>query len=173
MSQKQKAVSFLAKNRIIVQIIFGALIYIGISNFNISLWWILLFGAITGIIWGKVFCRWMCPLGIIMELMTKMSPNDSLRSMYQYHKIGCPIAWISGFLNKVSFFKIQLNKETCKNCGVCDSACYMPILDEKKYSLYKSKMLNPSEAYSCSKCLQCVAECPNGSLTYKFTTKNL
>ena len=124
-------------------------------------------GSAIGIIWGKVFCRWMCPMGIMMELIMKISPNESFRGMYQYHKIGCPIAWISGLLNKVSFYKIQLNTETCKSCGLCDKACYMPTIEKEKFSLYITNKVNPAVNFSCSKCLQCVAACPNGSLSYK------
>jgi polyferredoxin len=167
MSKKQKVISILSKKRNIIQAIIGISLYTAISYFNISLWWVLGFGSAIGIIWGKVFCRWMCPMGAIMEFIMKLSPTDSLKNMYQYHKIGCPIAWISGLLNKVSFYKIQLNTDTCKNCGLCDKACYMPSLDKQKFSLYKPEFINPAENFSCSKCLLCVAECPNGSLTYK------
>ncbi|MCK5196931.1 MAG: 4Fe-4S binding protein, partial [Spirochaetales bacterium] len=27
-----------------------------------------IFGSITGVIFGKVFCRWMCPIGLLMEV---------------------------------------------------------------------------------------------------------
>lgn len=167
---------YLSKNRSYIQIIFGIAIYVLVSYYHISLWWVLGFGSVLGIVWGKVFCRWMCPIGIMMEFIMKMSPDDRFRKMYQYHKVGCPIAWISGFLNKISFYKIQLNVASCKDCGLCDKACYMTELEEKKFSLYKPKMANPAENYSCSKCLSCVAECPNGSLSYKpilpFTIKS-
>ncbi len=167
MVQKQKIVTYLAENRGVIQIVLGIALYYAIHNYQISLWWVVGFGSAIGIIWGKVFCRWMCPLGIMMEFIMKISPNDSLKNMYQYHKIGCPIAWISGLLNKVSFYKIQLNIDSCKDCGLCDNACYMTIIDKQKFSLYKPNMINPAENYSCSKCLSCVAKCPNGSLTYK------
>ncbi|MBN2013367.1 4Fe-4S binding protein [candidate division KSB1 bacterium] len=74
------------------------------SHYHISLWWIVAAGSLFGIFWGKVFCRWMCPIGIMMELMMKMSADTSLQSMYQYHKLGCPIARISGLLNRISLF---------------------------------------------------------------------
>lgn len=157
----------ITRKRYIIQLVLGLITYAAVSYFHISLWWILGVGTFVGIIWGKVFCRWMCPIGIMMELLMKLSPDDSLKGMYQYHKLGCPIAWISGLLNKISFFKITLNEDTCKNCGLCDKACYMPSIDKEKYSLFKTDKLNPAEAYSCSKCLKCVEQCPNGSLTYK------
>ena len=167
MAKKQKIVTILSENRTIIQIVLGVAMYFAISYYHISLWWVMAFGSAIGIIWGKVFCRWMCPLGIMMEFMMKLSPDDSLKKMYQYHKIGCPIAWISGLLNKMSFYKIKLNADTCKSCGICDDACYMPTIDKQKFSLYKPEMINPAENFSCSKCLKCVADCPNGSLSFE------
>ncbi len=159
----------LSNNRFYILIVMGVVFYLLVTQYHISLWWVIGFGSLLGIIWGKVFCRWMCPIGLMMELMMKISPDDSFKNMYQYHKIGCPIAWISGLLNKISFYKIQLNQETCKNCGLCDDACYMPKVDQQKFSLYQPNKVNPAENYSCSKCLSCVAVCPNESLTYKPT----
>lgn len=167
MTQKQKWVSVLSANRRAIQITVGISLYAALTYFQFSIWWIIGIGSAIGIIWGKVFCRWMCPMGIIMEFMMKISPGTQLQGMYQYHKLGCPIAWVSGLLNKVSLYKIKLNKTTCKECGICDSACYMPSIDANKFSLYKPNLKNPAENFSCSKCLQCVAKCPNGSLSYK------
>ena len=173
MKKKKDIVSILSKNRRIIQVVLGIATYFLVSYYQISLWWVIGFGSAIGIIWGKVFCRWMCPIGIMMEFMMKLSPDDSLKKMYQYHKIGCPIAWISGWLNKVSLYKIKLNADTCKNCGLCDEACYMPSIDEQKFSLYKPNMVNPAENFSCSKCMQCVEKCPNGSLTLKVAFPSL
>lgn len=145
----------------------GAALYVGASSFHISLWYVLLAGVLSGVIFGKVFCRWICPMGLIMELIMSLSPTGKARQMYQYHKIGCPIAWISGFLNRVSLFKIKLKTDSCKNCGICDKQCSIVGMEPKKYSIYKTRMNKPGESYTCSKCLKCVAACPNGSLQYK------
>ena len=37
-----------------------------------------------------------------------------------------------------------------------------------KFSLYKPNGIRPGDSYTCSKCLECVAACPNGSLKYKI-----
>lgn len=171
MGKKQKSIRTLVKSRKFIQFTIGALIYSALAYFQFSIWWVVGIGSAIGIVWGKVFCRWMCPMGIIMEFIMKLNPNSKFQSMYQYHKLGCPIAWLSGLFNKISFYKIQLNKDTCKSCGLCDKACYMPTLNAQKFSLYKQGKTNPAENYSCSKCLQCVAECPNGSLSYGLSLK--
>jgi len=163
----RKITKFLISKRVIILAVIGVFMFLAISQFHISLWYVLLFGIISGVVFGKVFCRWMCPMGFIMELFMGRNPDSTFTQMYQYHKMGCPIAWISGYLNKFSVFKIKLNLSTCKNCGLCDKQCYISTLEAAKYSLYKTDKLNPGESYSCSKCLKCVEVCPNGSLTYK------
>jgi len=163
----RKILKFLVNSRIIILSVLGVSLYLAISEYHISLWYILAAGTIMGVIFGKVFCRWVCPMGLIMEMLMGLSPDGKIRQMYQYHKVGCPIAWISGFLNKYSIFRIKLNEDTCKNCGICDKKCYIVAMEPTKYSLYKPLLEKPGSSYTCSKCLECVASCPNGSLTYK------
>ncbi len=169
MAKTRSFASFLSDRRFFIQIVLGLSLYYFIGAYNISLWYVVAFGSVLGIIFGKVFCRWMCPVGIMMELMMKFVRDDSMKMMYQYHKLGCPIAWISGWLNSFSVYRISLNKDTCKNCGLCDKACYISRLDSG-FSLYKKNKNDPGTAYSCSKCLNCVAKCPNDSLRFTFQT---
>jgi polyferredoxin len=164
----RKFLKLLVSKRFIILSVSGIALFLAISKFNISLWYILLAGIILGVIFGKVFCRWVCPMGLIMELMMNMTPDGKIRQMYQYHKVGCPIAWISGFLNRYSLFKIKLDSDRCKNCGICDNKCYIVAMEPAKFSLYKPKGIRPGDSYTCSRCLECVAACPNGSLTYKI-----
>ncbi len=164
----RKILKVLVDSRMIILSVLGVLLYLAISKYDISLWYILAAGVILGVIFGKVFCRWVCPMGLIMEMLMSLGGDDGkIKQMYQYHKIGCPIAWISGFLNKYSIFRIKLNENTCKTCGICDKKCYIVTMEPAKYSLYKPAMTKPGDSYTCSKCLKCVASCPNGSLTYK------
>ncbi len=129
---------------------------------------ILIGGSALGLIFGKVFCRWMCPMGFLMELMSGAAGDQKTRSLYQYHKLGCPIAWVSGFLNRISLMSINSRIiKDCNECGVCDNACYIATLN-KKYSLYKKHLKNPADSFTCSRCLACVDSCPTGRLTYNI-----
>lgn len=166
-SAGRKILRFLVKYRLAFLIVVGVSLYAAIGAFQISLWWILLAGSVLGVIFGKVFCRWVCPIGLMMELLLKLSADAQVRQMYSYHKLGCPIAWISGWLNRFSFFRIRLDQKSCTSCGLCDKKCYIVAIEPQKFSLYKPAGENPGDAYMCSKCLECVAVCPKGSLKYK------
>ncbi len=162
-----KFFKFIINKRFILLSIFGTTLYLLISYFQISLWYILGAGIVSGLIFGKVFCRWICPVGLVMEILMSLNPNGKVKQMYQYHKLGCPIAWVSGLLNRYSLFRIKINTTNCLNCGLCDKQCYISTLEPAKFSLYKIDLANPGDSYTCSKCLKCVEVCPNGSLTFK------
>jgi polyferredoxin len=163
-----KILKVVVSKRVFILAIMGVSLYLTVSFYHISLWFVLLAGVILGVFFGKVFCRWVCPMGLIMELLMSMSPDGKIRQMYQYHKLGCPIAWISGLLNKVSFFKIKFNSESCSSCGICDKKCYIVSMEPNKFSLYKTSKEIPATSYTCSKCLECVVACPTGSLKYRI-----
>ena len=148
-----------------IQIILAIAVYLLVTYFNLNLLYVILFGSLIGIITGKVFCRWMCPIGLVMEFMTSLNRQGRNSQLYSYYKLGCPIAWISGYFNKFSLFKVIRQNSLCINCGKCDQACYIASLNGE-YSLFKQNKANPSRHYSCSKCLECVKECPTGSLSY-------
>lgn len=132
-----------------------------------GLFYVFLFSIVLGAVFGKVFCTWMCPIGFFKSLMLRNLSEDEQKShKFNYYKVGCPISWIQGLLNKYSLFKIR-KKDTCISCGKCDKACYIPTFDQTK-SIYKSNKESAHEAFNCSKCLKCVDVCPNNSLKYSF-----
>lgn len=152
--------------RRIVQASIGLALYVLVSFFHVPLLYVVIGGSITGAILGKVFCRWMCPMGFIMELLMGNKKGSEAAQMYQYHKLGCPIAWIGGLLNRFSLFRIRRDDSSCTSCGICDKNCYISSLNEE-FSLYKEEKKVSSNSFSCSRCLECVSSCPQNSL--KFT----
>jgi len=107
-------------------------------------------------------------MGFIMELMMGGNKKGAEASqMYQYHKLGCPIAWVGGFFNKLSPVSIKRNESSCTSCGICDKNCYISSLNDE-YSLYDREKKTSSASYSCSRCLECVASCPKDSLKYSL-----
>jgi polyferredoxin len=164
--RRRRFLDILIANRRTIQVVSAVAIVVAVLMFKFSLWWLLGGGFALGLFSGKIFCRWICPLGLVMEMMTGGDPEASQAQLYQYHKLGCPIAWTEGLLNKISLFKIRRNESSCVDCGACDKACYIASLNPA-FSLYKADKKRPQTAYACSKCMQCVASCPTKSLTLK------
>ncbi|MCD4703267.1 MAG: 4Fe-4S binding protein [Methanosarcinaceae archaeon] len=148
-----------------IQLLIGLSIYVMVAYYSISLVYLLLFGGLLGIIFGNVFCRWMCPIGYIIESMMKLSKNNEMAASYQYRKIGCPISWINGYFNRMSLFKIKIDHGKCIDCGKCDDVCYITNLN-KEYSLYNEGKSDPAVHPKCSKCMDCITVCPTDSLTF-------
>jgi polyferredoxin len=158
----------LSKYRRPIQFAFSGLVFYVISVFSNGLAIVFGVSIVLGAVFGKMFCKWMCPMGLFMEFMTRnMTEDQSKAHMYNYYKLGCPISWVQGFLNKYSLFKIKRNEATCTSCGLCDKACYISSLNTSK-SLYKKNKETPAEAFSCSKCLKCIDVCPKNSLELKM-----
>ena len=157
-------ISNLTKYRKSIQLVFGIATYLAIFVLQVSLWVVLGVAVVLGAVFGKTFCKWMCPMGFIMEKMTsKLSEDDSKRQMYNYYKLGCPVSWVQGLLNKVSVYKIKTQQATCTSCGICDKACYVTSLNPE-FSFFKKDKKAPGAAFNCSKCLKCVEVCPTKSI---------
>ncbi len=156
----QRAVSV----RRLVQFSLGAVIWVAVSNDRIGLATVVVAASAAGVLLGKFFCRWMCPLGAIMEtMMGAGDPDGRQRALYGYFKIGCPISWAQGLLNRVSALRVQVEPSLCTQCSRCDDACYVAQLADGR-SLHAADKRNASTHYSCSRCLQCVEACPTGAL---------
>lgn len=153
--------------RRVIQALFGLSLYLLVSIFHIPLLYVVIGGSLLGIIFGKVFCRWMCPMGFIMELLMGSKKGSEAAQMYQYHKMGCPIAWMGGFFNRFSLFRIKKDSGSCTSCGICDKNCYISSLNED-FSLYKEEKKESGKSFSCSRCLECVSSCPQNSLKFSW-----
>ncbi|MHB1393416.1 MAG: 4Fe-4S binding protein [Clostridia bacterium] len=56
-------------NRRLIQALIGGTLIVLVVYFKVNLLIILLLGVFAGILFGKVFCRWMCPMGFFMEMI--------------------------------------------------------------------------------------------------------
>jgi NAD-dependent dihydropyrimidine dehydrogenase PreA subunit len=174
LSKPSAALRRLISARRAVQIVVGIALFLLITRLHLSVWWIVGGGSVAGIVLGKFFCRWMCPMGEVMEVLLGASRDDDgrNRSLYSYFKLGCPIAWIGGLLNKTSLLRVQLDPSKCVSCKLCDNACYVAQL-APSHSLHQSAATNASTHYSCSRCLSCVGACPTGALSVGISKRRL
>lgn len=151
--------------RRLVQVSVGALLWVALSRGWVTLTVVVVVGSLAGVVLGKFFCRWMCPMGAIMEtVMGAGDPDGRQRAYYGYFKVGCPISWAQGLLNRVSLWRIRVDPAACTHCNRCDRACYVAQLATGR-SLHAPEKVNASTHYSCSRCLQCVGACPTGALS--------
>lgn len=78
-----------------------------------------------------------------------------------YCRYLCPYGATFGALNRIGFYHVEFDGETCNDCGVCNQVCDMgiPIL-----ALGRAK--GKIDVADCMGCGRCVTECPKNSLAF-------
>ena len=89
---------------------------------------ILLTVTLLSVLFYRPFCKWLCPLGAFYALF-----------------------------NKVSLFKMNVDKSKCISCGKCAKACKMDV--------DVTKTPNHSE---CIRCGICVRACPTNAVHFRY-----
>ncbi len=130
-----------------------------------------------------VYCTWLCPfklvteysapvdlpsylalilfvglflgLVVILPLLTKRRTQCSLL---------CPFGALQSLLDRLSPFRVRVDRNLCVDCGLCEAACPMLALDAESRA-------GGSPASSCVKCGTCFGACPKGALSYGRTRK--
>lgn len=126
------------------------------------------------------FCKFICPAGTLEGGVPLVLLNSALREtvgfLYAWKllilavtvilsiiiyrpfcKYICPLGAVYSFFNRVSVFKITLDKEKCIGCNKCEKTCKMNV--------------NPSEnpdSAECIRCRECISACPTGALKDNF-----
>ena len=70
----------------------------------------------------------------------------------------CPIGAMFALLNKISFFRIKMDKKKCIKCNDCVQECRMYALTPKMVENFKS----PNE--DCIRCGRCIEVCPEDAM---------
>lgn len=126
------------------------------------------------------FCEYICPAGTLEGGIPLVLLNKSLRetlgflfawkmfilvsiiivSIYIYRpfcRYICPLGAFYGLFNKISFYKIEVDKSKCTNCNACVRQCKMDIEVKK----------NPNSA-ECIRCGECIKSCPTKVIKNKI-----
>lgn len=69
----------------------------------------------------------------------------------------CPLGASYGLLNKVSVYKIHVDKDKCTSCGKCRSVCPVDI-----------NIFDDPNSPECIRCLECKKVCPESAITSGF-----
>ncbi len=123
------------------------------------------------------FCQYVCPSGTLLGGIPLLAANPGLRqavgflfswkmgilialllvSVFIYRpfcKYLCPLGAVYALFNKVSFYRMHLDKNRCTHCKACERACNMQVP--------VTKSPNHTE---CIRCGACKKACPTGALS--------
>ncbi len=130
------------------------------------------------------FCKLLCPAGTLLAGTPLLLVDKNLRDMASFLtffkfsilfifiilillskrafcKILCPLGAIWGLFNRISIFKLNLDKNKCISCKKCEKACPMNV--------EVSKEILSNE---CIRCFECSKVCPTNSIKIKNSLKN-
>ena len=126
------------------------------------------------------FCKWICPAGTLEGGIPLVLTNEILRGSLGFlfwWKIGllaltilssvliyrpfckyvCPLGAFYALFNRVSLFRIKVDKNKCVSCGKCAKAC--------KMNVDVTKTPNHTE---CIRCGMCIHACPTGAVCFRY-----
>jgi len=126
------------------------------------------------------FCKAVCPAGTFEAGIPKMVMDPKVRESLGFWfglkwiilivflfliiitprafcRFGCPIGAIYGFFNKISFYKLKVDKTKCTTCNICKTVCPADLTVHE----------TPNHP-DCIRCLDCVSACKNNAIQKGF-----
>jgi glutamate synthase (NADPH) small chain len=78
-----------------------------------------------------------------------------------YCRYLCPFGATFGLLNRVGFYRLDFNRDSCTDCELCTKVCDMgiPVMNI-------GKDMGKVDVADCMGCGRCVSECPSGTLAF-------
>lgn len=131
---------------------------------------------ITGDSW---FCR-LCPAGGIEAGISNLISNSTIRPLVgaffylkygivilaltafifikrPFCRFGCPLGALFGLFNKVTLFRVQVDRNKCTECFICQNVCPMDI-----------KIFQHPGSHDCIRCGRCIRACPQDALSFRY-----
>jgi len=132
---------------------------------------------------APAFCEYICPVGTLEggiplllthpELRAQLGGLFTLKAVILvvtligcviccrfFCKVMCPLGAIYGLLNKISLYRVYIDRHSCVSCGKCASVCQMDI----------DPVVKPDSA-ECIRCGKCAASCPAQAIKIGFKEK--
>ncbi len=69
----------------------------------------------------------------------------------------CPVGTILGFISRFSLFRIEIDKDKCKNCRLCSRQCKSSCIDIKNHNVDYTR---------CVACMDCLDSCKHDAIHY-------
>ncbi len=130
------------------------------------------------------FCKYLCPAGTLEGGLFHVLANPSLRSLAgnlfnwklivliaviilsvfiprSFCRYLCPLGGLYSLFNRFSFFRLDLDRSKCIDCGKCEQACPMAV-DVRKN-------INSGE---CIRCGICRENCPADAIRAEALLKS-
>lgn len=126
------------------------------------------------------FCKWLCPAGTLEGGIPLVLAHETLRQTVGFQffwKVGlllatlalsvavarpfckylCPLGAIYGLMNRLSLYRMRVDKAVCTNCGACKRACMMCV-----------DVTKDSNSPECIRCGACKDACPHHAISSGF-----
>lgn len=126
------------------------------------------------------FCKYICPAGTLEGGIPMLISHPELRRLIGgvfglkavilavtivgcvlicrfFCKAMCPLGAVYGLCNKVSLYRVNINKDNCIGCGVCSRECPMDV-----------DPVHFPDSAECIRCGKCADVCPANALSLGF-----
>lgn len=127
-----------------------------------------------------VYCTWLCPLKLVTEYGAITNTVRLVQAgifvtlgvgllfvlpllMKKRAQCGlfCPLGALQSLLGVVSPYRVRIDREKCKGCGICRRSC--PL-----FSIGNETTGRPSIELTCTRCGQCMDACPQKAIDFAF-----
>ena len=76
----------------------------------------------------------------------------------------CPVGSALSVVSRISLFQLEIDPDTCTNCGRCEQQCKASCIDAKAHTIDYSR---------CVLCMNCTAACDDRAIRFTASRKRL